>query len=244
MIDDLLLRGVVTALFVATAVMFAIASWVHRRTAGYVVSGALHIVMAVAMIAMAWPQGAALPPTGPMVFFLLAAVYFVVVVFAQAGHRLANAYHAAMMLAMAWMYAVMSGDLAPAPAEGSVPAGGHGGLRDRRGGLAVRVLRRPAWRARQTHDLVLRDRRPGHHGRRHGDHVRGDALSCAVRPPSRRWATDAPGDGRVTRSAAGRSRVVAARGRARAVTTPHAARPAPRTPPRAGSAGDSSPVPA
>ena len=127
MIDDLLLRGVVTALFVATAVMFAIASWVHRRTVAYVVSGALHIVMAVAMIAMAWPQGAALPTTGPMVFFLLAAVYFVVVVFAQAGHRLANAYHAAMMLAMAWMYAVMSGGLAPAPAEGSVPAGGHGG---------------------------------------------------------------------------------------------------------------------
>ena len=127
MIDDLLLRGVVTALFVATAVMFAIASWVHRRTAGYVVSGALHIVMAVAMIAMSWPQSAALPTTGPMVFFLLATVYFVIVVFAQAGHRLANAYHAAMMLAMAWMYAVMSGDLAPAPAEGSVPAGGHGG---------------------------------------------------------------------------------------------------------------------
>ncbi|GFM20951.1 MULTISPECIES: DUF5134 domain-containing protein [Mycobacteriaceae] len=127
MIDDLLLRGVVTALFVATAVMFAIASWVHRRTAGYVVSGALHIVMAVAMIAMSWPQSAALPTTGPMVFFLLATVYFVIVVFAQAGHRMANAYHAAMMLAMAWMYAVMSGDLAPAPAEGSVPAGGHGG---------------------------------------------------------------------------------------------------------------------
>ena len=127
MIDALLLRGVVTALFVATAVMFAIASWVHRRTAGYVVSGALHIVMAVAMIAMAWPQSAALPTTGPMVFFLLATVYFVIVVFAQAGHRMANAYHAAMMLAMAWMYAVMSGNLAPAPAEGSVPAGGHGG---------------------------------------------------------------------------------------------------------------------
>lgn len=127
MIDDLLLRGVVTALFVATTVMFAIASWVHRRAAGYLVSGALHIVMAVAMIAMAWPQGAALPTTGPMVFFLLASVYFVVVVFAQAGHRLANAYHAAMMLAMAWMYAVMSGHLSPAPAEGSVPAGGHGG---------------------------------------------------------------------------------------------------------------------
>ena len=139
MIDALLLRGVVTALFVATAVMFAMATWVHRRAAGYVVSGALHIVMAVAMIAMAWPQGAVLPTTGPMAFFLPAAVYFVVVVFAQAGHRLANAYHAVMMLAMAWMYAVMSGNLTPAPAEGSVPAGGHGGVSSR-GGY---VRRRP-----------------------------------------------------------------------------------------------------
>ncbi|MDY6998283.1 MAG: DUF5134 domain-containing protein [Actinomycetota bacterium] len=126
MIEDLLLRWFVTALFVVTGVLFAAASAAHRRSPTYLVSGALHIVMAVAMVVMAWPHGAALPTTGPMVFFGLAAVWFVVVTFAQAGHRVANAYHAAMMLAMAWMYAVMSGDLLPAPADGT-GGGGHGG---------------------------------------------------------------------------------------------------------------------
>ena len=38
------------------------------------------------------------PPVMPL------APLIVVVVFAQAGHRLANTYHGVMMLAMAWMY--------------------------------------------------------------------------------------------------------------------------------------------
>lgn len=127
MIEDLLLRWVVTALFVVTAVLFAAASAANRRAPTYVVSGALHIVMAVAMVVMAWPQGAALPTTPPMLFFLLAALWYVIMTFAQPGHRVANAYHAAMMLAMAWMYAVMSGALLPAPTDGSGGGGGHGG---------------------------------------------------------------------------------------------------------------------
>lgn len=127
MIGDPLLRWVVTALFVVTAVMFAAASAEHRRSATYLVSGALHIVMAAAMVVMAWPQGATLPTTPPMLFFLLAALWYVLVTFTHAGHRVANAYHAAMMLAMAWMYAVMSGDLQPAPAGGTGGGGGHGG---------------------------------------------------------------------------------------------------------------------
>ena len=53
MIGDPLLRWVVTALFVVTAVMFAAASAAHRRSATYLVSGALHIVMATAMVVMA-----------------------------------------------------------------------------------------------------------------------------------------------------------------------------------------------
>lgn len=126
MIEDLLLRCVVTALFVVTAALFGVASAANRGAVTYVVSGALHIIMAVAMVAMAWPQGAAIPTTPPMLFFLLAAVWYVVVTFAQPGHRLTNAYHAAMMLAMAWMYAVMSGQLVPASADGS-SGGGHGG---------------------------------------------------------------------------------------------------------------------
>ena len=125
MIEDLLLRWVVTALFVATAVLFAAASAANRRAVTYVVSGVLHMVMAAAMVVMAWPQGGALPTTPPMLFFLLAAGWYVVVTVARSGHRVADAYHAAMMLAMAWMYAVMSGDLMPAPADGT-DGDGHG----------------------------------------------------------------------------------------------------------------------
>jgi hypothetical protein len=73
----------------------------------------LHFIMSVAMVVMAWPWGATLPTTGPLVFFLLAAVWFVAAGVTDAGHRVVNGYHALMMAAMSWMYAVMNGDLLP-----------------------------------------------------------------------------------------------------------------------------------
>lgn len=123
MIQDLFLRWIVTALFVLSAAecLYVIAA--DRRSWALTVSRSLHIVMAIAMAVMAWPVGAALPTTGPMIFFLLATVWFVIVALAQHGHRGMNGYHASMMLAMAWMYAVMSGRLLPEPTSG----GGHGG---------------------------------------------------------------------------------------------------------------------
>src|SRR5271156_1226636 len=80
--------------------------------------------MSVAMALMAWPWGAELPTTGPMVFFLLAALWFAVVALtgAGAGHRVINGYHCLMMLAMAWMYALMNGQLVPRRSSGD-----HGG---------------------------------------------------------------------------------------------------------------------
>lgn len=39
----------------------------------------LHFVMAVVMATTAWPWGTRVPTTGPAVFFLLAAVWFVTV---------------------------------------------------------------------------------------------------------------------------------------------------------------------
>jgi hypothetical protein len=113
MIHDIFLRWIVTALFVLSAAecVFAIAT--GRRTWIHVVSPVLHFVMSVAMVVMAWPWGAKLPTTGPMVFFLLAAVWFAAVGFTGVGHRAVNGYHALMMLAMAWMYAVMNGNLLP-----------------------------------------------------------------------------------------------------------------------------------
>jgi len=124
-IQDPVLRWIVTALFVVSAAecVFAIAA--GRRSWPHMVSDSLHFVMAVAMTVMAWPRGAALPTTGPMVFFLAATVWFVVVALAESGHRIVNAYHASMMLAMSWMYAVMSGSLLPQPSEGMGPGTHH-----------------------------------------------------------------------------------------------------------------------
>lgn len=129
MIQDLFLRWIVTALFVLSAAECVYVMVAGRRSRTLVVGRSLHVVMAIAMAVMAWPRGVELPTTGPMIFFLLATVWFVLGVLAQQGHRAMNAYHAAMMLAMAWMYAVMGGHLLPEPSSGGgvVGHGGHGG---------------------------------------------------------------------------------------------------------------------
>jgi hypothetical protein len=119
MIADPLLRSVVTALFVLSAAEMIYALATSHRSGTHVVSHVLHLVMAVAMAAMAWPRGAALPTTAPMVFFLLATMWFVGVALVGTGHRLVYGYHASMMLAMAWMYGVMSGKLTGPGASGA-----------------------------------------------------------------------------------------------------------------------------
>lgn len=127
MIEDLLLRWAVTALFVISAAECAYAMFHCRRSWPQLVSHALHFAMAVAMAVMAWPSGAALPTVAPMVFFLLAAGWFAARTLIADGHRVVNAYHTAMMVAMAWMYAVMGGTLLPRPADGGGAGMGHGG---------------------------------------------------------------------------------------------------------------------
>jgi hypothetical protein len=126
-IEDQLARWIVTALFVLSAAecLYAIAT--GRRVWTHIVSQLLHLVMALAMAVMAWPWGMALPTTAPMLVFAVAALWFVALTLAHPGHRGINAYHAAMMLAMVWMYAVMSGSLVPAPSDGTSQAGGLGG---------------------------------------------------------------------------------------------------------------------
>jgi hypothetical protein len=125
-IQDLFLRWTVTSLFVisATDCLYAIAASRHSWT-GFV-GNSLHALMAIAMAVMAWPHGAGLPATGPSSFFLLATVWFIALTLGRPGHRRANVYHAVMMLAMAWMYAVMSGGLLPASSD-VASAGGHHG---------------------------------------------------------------------------------------------------------------------
>ncbi|MGB8389112.1 DUF5134 domain-containing protein [Mycobacterium sp.] len=120
MIQDLSLRWVVTLLFGLSAAAFVwLVAGGHRRRTN-VVAQLLHVVMSVAMVVMAWPEGAKLPTTGPMVFFLLATTWFAAVALTRvgAGHRVINTYDGVMMLAMAWMYAVMNGQLLPGQSGG------------------------------------------------------------------------------------------------------------------------------
>jgi Domain of unknown function (DUF5134) len=118
MIEDLLLRWVVTGLFVLSAAEWGFAVVTRRRVWTAIVRYGLHFVMSVAMAVMVWPWGTRLPTTGPAVFFGLAAVWFVVAttfVSENTGAKRAEyGYHASMMLAMAWMYTVISrpGDMA------------------------------------------------------------------------------------------------------------------------------------
>jgi hypothetical protein len=121
MIADLTLRWVVTVLFGLSVAecLYALAAG-HRKWTG-VVGHVLHLVMSVAMIVMAWPAGLAVPNRPPLAFFLLGALWFVgMAVAASPGpvQRLDNEYHAVMMAAMAWMYAVMDGALLPGNAGG------------------------------------------------------------------------------------------------------------------------------
>jgi hypothetical protein len=118
MIDNLPLRWAVTGLFLLSGVGFALVT--DRRSWTSVVSYGLHLTMAIAMAAMAWPQALGLPPTPAEAFFVAAALWFAitaVLATRMIATRLVRGYHALKMLAMAWMYAV---------AHQHPPAGGSG----------------------------------------------------------------------------------------------------------------------
>nr|VTP04505.1 hypothetical protein BIN_B_05568 [Mycobacterium riyadhense] len=112
MIGDLALRWTVTVLFGASFAWHLYGLVAQRDRWICTIERLLHIVMCAAMVVMAWPAGMRLPTVGPMVFFLAAAVWFVLLaahLFSGADGRLANGYHATMMAAVAWLYAVMTG---------------------------------------------------------------------------------------------------------------------------------------
>lgn len=123
MIDDLPLRWVVTGLFLFSAVGFALVA--DRRSWTSLISHALHVTMAIAMAAMAWPEALGLPTAPAEAFFLAAALWFLIVAVLAArmiAARLALGYHALKMVAMAWMYAVMGGHLTPHSSMPGMPA--------------------------------------------------------------------------------------------------------------------------
>lgn len=135
MIADLTLRWVVTLLFVVSAVECLVTLTIVRHHRAAAIGHGFHLLMSVAMAVMAWPRGAALPTTGPMVVFLAAAVWFVAVaavIATTTAGRLVNAYHALMMFAMAWMYAAMNGSILPGHSAGH----DHGGSGGQGGGHA------------------------------------------------------------------------------------------------------------
>ncbi len=109
MINEPVVRWIVTALFLFSAGVCISAIVNNRHSTPTVITNSLHAIMAIAMAVMAWPRGADLPTRGPMLFFLLAAGWFAVVPAKADGHQVRNVYHAVMMLAMAWMYAAMGG---------------------------------------------------------------------------------------------------------------------------------------
>jgi uncharacterized protein DUF5134 len=116
MIDDIVLRWVVTVLSALSAAGWGIAVLSQHRSWTEVVRCGLHFAMAIAMAVMVWPWGAQLPATGPAVFFSLATLWFLASAIVPAETvplRTVYGYHGLMMLAMAWMYAFIHGLLLP-----------------------------------------------------------------------------------------------------------------------------------
>lgn len=112
MIGELPLRCVVTVLFGASIAMYAYHIVAQRVRWSYRINHLLHLVMSIGMVSMVWRVGLGLPAMGPMLFFLLAGVWFAGAAMGKSSasrQRLKTWYYAAMMAAMAWMYAVMSG---------------------------------------------------------------------------------------------------------------------------------------
>src|SRR5262245_61658114 len=111
---DVALRWMVTVLFGASIAAYAYILVAQHGRWTTTVNPLVPRVMAAAMILMAWGVGMSLPIAGPMIFFLLAGVWFACAAGRMSiatGDRLTNGYYAVMTAAMAWMYAAMNGRL-------------------------------------------------------------------------------------------------------------------------------------
>ncbi|MGQ4515060.1 DUF5134 domain-containing protein [Streptomyces sp. DW26H14] len=180
------LKWLLTVLFSAVA-GYALWRALPARPTGTAAAGqsaldrtahALHAVMAVAMGVMVWPWGMRLPAVPQVVFFSLAAVWFLVAaLFARTSgdsvpRRLGHAVpHALAMAAMAWMLAAMDGGPAQASGGGAaqmadmpgmdMPAPGSTATMTLRGGgaqtavvLAVAFLALALWWLAKGFDLA------------------------------------------------------------------------------------------
>ncbi|WP_433235955.1 DUF5134 domain-containing protein [Actinomadura nitritigenes] len=182
MIEATGLRWILTALF---AVLALYGAWraiaghrgrhpEHRDVTGRV-AHALHAVMAVAMGAMVWPRGMDLPARPQVVFFTVAALWFVVVAVVVPGgaprsRSLPAALpHVLVMGAMAWMVHAMTGAMSGHGGSGGMGdmagmdmSGGsalssmsvHGGARAAAAVLAVLMLAFTLWWLARAFDIA------------------------------------------------------------------------------------------
>ncbi|MBY0441483.1 MAG: DUF5134 domain-containing protein [Mycobacteriaceae bacterium] len=111
MMGEFTLRWIVTALFGVSIATYLYILFAQRSRWTANVNHLLHLAMSVAMISMAWGIAMRLPAAEPIIFFLLAGVWFAGAACRPtnpASDRLANGYSAVMMAAMAWMFSAMT----------------------------------------------------------------------------------------------------------------------------------------
>lgn len=109
--SNLMLRWIVTALFGVSAATYSYILVAQRGRWTSIVNQLLHLAMSLAMILMVWRGGANLPKVGTIVFFVAAGAWFACLAGRVCRDRITNSYYAVMMVAMAWMLAVMNGGL-------------------------------------------------------------------------------------------------------------------------------------
>ncbi|ASO21230.1 hypothetical protein FHR81_002199 [Actinoalloteichus hoggarensis] len=130
MVDEPLLRWLFTIGF-AVALIGFLRQLAGRRVDGPSlparISALTHVLMCVAMIAMAWPWGMSVPLTPQLVVFSLATAWFLALTVGRlragrelAGGLSAHVHHTLMAAAMVWMLAIM-------PAAMTAPSSGRGG---------------------------------------------------------------------------------------------------------------------
>ncbi|WGD36958.1 DUF5134 domain-containing protein [Lysinibacter sp. HNR] len=140
MITHPVLQWAFTLVFLTIALYFTYRAVIDRTRPVQAVGHALHTVMSVVMVAMAWPWWISTPLISQLVFFVLATIWFLMLLVLQvftrvtAGAALGGGpwhqlLHTLMMFAMVWMIVVMlpdDRDAAPGTGQGQ-PTSGYGG---------------------------------------------------------------------------------------------------------------------
>jgi hypothetical protein len=143
-VSDVALRWALTGVFLASIALYArqaVGAGSRQQRFGWW----LHVLMAAAMIAMAWPAGMSIPTLLYVLVFTAAALYFVY--FAVFGPRLDHtAYHAVMMAAMVAMAVVMPAAAMPTiSSAAAMGSDAHMSMAGMASGHAGGAWAPPAW---------------------------------------------------------------------------------------------------